>query len=93
MLSQLHLIMSGSGRQYDVVLYGATGYTGRLTASSMAVHLPTDTKWAIAGRSASKLEAIATACKTLNPDRIQPGKVEFNLDCLVFAGQERINHD
>jgi len=65
--------MSSSGRQYDVVLYGATGYTGKLTASYMATHLPSDTKWAISGRSESKLEAVAAICKGLNPDRVQPG--------------------
>jgi len=30
-------------------------------------------RWALAGRSASKLEAVAAECKTFNPDRIQPG--------------------
>ncbi len=66
--------MSSSGRQYDVVLYGATGYTGKLTASYMAAHLPTDLRWAISGRSESKLEAVAASCKALNPDRVQPGE-------------------
>jgi hypothetical protein len=70
-------IMSSSGRQYDIVLYGATGYTGKLTALHMATHLPTDISWAISGRSQSKLEAVAAACKALNPDRIQPGEVVF----------------
>jgi short subunit dehydrogenase-like uncharacterized protein len=69
--------MSSSGRQYDIVLYGATGYTGKLTASHMATHLPTDIKWAISGRSESKLEAVAAICKGLNPDRLQPGMMKF----------------
>lgn len=63
-----------SERQYDIVLFGASGYTGKLTAEQITLHLPTDLKWALAGRSASKLEAVAAECKTLNPDRIQPGK-------------------
>ena len=70
-------IMSSLGRQYDIVLYGATGYTGKLTASYMATHLPTDIKWAISGRSESKLEAVAATCNILNPDRTQPGEVVF----------------
>lgn len=63
-----------ASRQYDIVVFGATGYTGKLTAEHIAKELPTDLKWAIAGRSASKLEALAKECKALNPDRIQPGK-------------------
>lgn len=69
--------MSSSGRQYEVVLYGATGYTGKLTASYMATHLPTDIKWAISGRSESKLEAVAATCRKLSPDRVQPGMEKF----------------
>jgi short subunit dehydrogenase-like uncharacterized protein len=63
-----------AARQYDIVVFGATGYTGKLTAEYITAQLPTDLKWAIAGRSASKLEAVATECKALNPDRIQPGE-------------------
>jgi len=61
-------------RQYEVVVFGATGYTGKLTAEHITTNLPSDLKWALAGRSESKLEAVAAECKTLNPDRIQPGK-------------------
>ncbi len=67
------LSMSAS-RQYDIVVFGATGYTGKLTAEHITTQLPTDLKWALAGRSASKLEAVAADCKTLNPDRVQPGE-------------------
>jgi short subunit dehydrogenase-like uncharacterized protein len=66
--------MSAS-RQYDIVVFGATGYTGKLTAEHITTQLPTDLKWALAGRSASKLEAIAAECRTLNPDRVQPGEL------------------
>lgn len=63
-----------SARAYDLVVFGATGYTGKLTAEYIATKLPTDLKWALAGRSRSKLEAVAAECKALNADRIQPGK-------------------
>lgn len=63
-----------SPRQYDLIVWGATGYTGKLTAEHIAKALPTDLKWALAGRSESKLEAVVAECKSLNPDRIQPGK-------------------
>lgn len=60
-------------RQYDLIVFGATGYTGKLTAEHIATSLPTDLKWALAGRSQSKLQAVAAEVKALNPDRIQPG--------------------
>jgi len=68
--------MSAS-RQYDIVVFGATGYTGKLTAEHITKGLPTDLKWALAGRSASKLEAVAAEIKALNPDRVQPGRFSY----------------
>jgi short subunit dehydrogenase-like uncharacterized protein len=48
-----------SDRTYDVVLLGATGFTGRLTAAHLARRLSgTTTTWAIAGRDRDKLEAL-----------------------------------
>ncbi len=44
-------------REYDVVLFGATGFTGRLVADYLAHHGGT-ARWAIAGRSRDKLEAL-----------------------------------
>lgn len=48
------------GREYDVVAYGATGFTGRLVAEHMLATygVGRDTRWAIAGRSKAKLEAV-----------------------------------
>lgn len=45
-------------RQYDVVLLGATGFTGELTAAYLAKNLPAKLKWALAGRNKAKLEAV-----------------------------------
>jgi short subunit dehydrogenase-like uncharacterized protein len=46
-------------RTYDVIVYGATGFTGRLVAEYMAETYPGgDVKWAIAGRSRDRLEAL-----------------------------------
>ncbi|KAJ5356861.1 Saccharopine dehydrogenase / Homospermidine synthase [Penicillium concentricum] len=61
-----------SNRQYDLILLGPTGYTGRLCAEHIVQNLPTDLKWAVAGRSAQKIESIAQELKALNPDRLQP---------------------
>ena len=45
-------------REYDVVLLGATGFTGGLTAEYLAQHAPTGFRWALAGRNQAKLEAV-----------------------------------
>ncbi|HTE81130.1 MAG TPA: saccharopine dehydrogenase NADP-binding domain-containing protein, partial [Reyranella sp.] len=44
-------------RDFDIVLYGATGFTGRLTAEHLARWSRADgaPNWAIAGRNAQKL--------------------------------------
>lgn len=47
-----------SERTFDVVLFGATGYTGRLVAEYLAGHAPANVKIALAGRNLEKLEAI-----------------------------------
>ena len=64
--------MSGISRKYDLVLLGATGYTGKYTAEHITTHLPTDLKWAVAGRSAAKLTALVEEIVPLNPDRLSP---------------------
>jgi len=45
-------------RQYDLVLFGATGFTGGLTAEYLAAHAPADLRWALVGRNRGKLEAV-----------------------------------
>jgi short subunit dehydrogenase-like uncharacterized protein len=46
-------------RTYDIVVYGATGYTGRLVAEYLAQHYQgKGPKWAMAGRSADKLAEV-----------------------------------
>jgi short subunit dehydrogenase-like uncharacterized protein len=49
-----------NNREFDVIVYGATGFTGKLVAEYLLRQygLDGDLSWAIAGRSASKLEAV-----------------------------------
>lgn len=48
-----------SDRDYDVVLYGASGFTGKQTVQYFAEHAPPgQVRWAIAGRNREKLEAV-----------------------------------
>lgn len=47
-----------SERKYDLVVYGATGFTGRLVAQYLKQQQP-KIRWAIAGRSEAKLKAVS----------------------------------
>lgn len=44
--------------EFDVIVYGATGYTGRLVAEYIAGAYPTGVRWAMAGRSLTKLQEV-----------------------------------
>jgi short subunit dehydrogenase-like uncharacterized protein len=44
--------------EHDIVLFGATGFTGALTAEYLAGQAPAGTRLALAGRNRAKLEAV-----------------------------------
>src|SRR3954468_6256929 len=46
-------------REHDIVLLGATGFTGALTAQYLAEHAGDGVRWALAGRNRAKLEALS----------------------------------
>ncbi|MGK5636758.1 saccharopine dehydrogenase family protein [Streptomyces sp. URMC 126] len=48
----------GPRRPYDVVLFGATGFVGELTAAHLLAHAPQGCRLALAGRSRAKLERL-----------------------------------
>jgi short subunit dehydrogenase-like uncharacterized protein len=45
-------------REYDVVVLGATGFTGALTADYLARRAGGETRWGLAGRNQAKLETV-----------------------------------
>ncbi|GAA2424841.1 saccharopine dehydrogenase family protein [Streptomyces macrosporus] len=45
----------GPDRDHDLVLFGATGFAGGLTAEYLAAHAPEGFRWALAGRNREKL--------------------------------------
>jgi len=53
-------------RTYDIVLFGATGFTGGLTAEYLARNAPPDCRWALAGRNQGKLEALRGRLASVN---------------------------
>ena len=56
-------------RPYDVVVWGATGFTGQLVAEYLAEHhgVGRGLKWAIAGRSRDKLTRVREALAAIDP--------------------------
>jgi short subunit dehydrogenase-like uncharacterized protein len=58
-------------RAYDIVVFGATGFTGALTAEYLAGNAPEGTRWALAGRNMAKLEQVRT--------RLGPAAAEVSL--------------
>ena len=56
-----------TARPYDIVLFGATGFTGGMTAEYLARNAPAELSWAIAGRDEDKLLAVKSRLESLNP--------------------------
>jgi short subunit dehydrogenase-like uncharacterized protein len=63
-----------SAKPYDVVLFGATGYTGRQAVLAMVHRAATQSlRWAVAGRQPDKLSALVTELVPLPAE--QPGVI------------------
>src|SRR5947209_6874627 len=60
---ELRGIEMSSSKKFDIVVYGATGFTGQLVAEYLASHYKNDKglKWAMAGRSLDKLKSVRDA--------------------------------
>ncbi len=54
-------------RSHDLVLFGATGFTGGLTAEYLARNAPQDCRWALAGRNRTRLEAVRSRLTAIDP--------------------------
>ena len=71
----------GRPRAYDLVVLGATGFTGAQAAAAVAAAAPPGLRWAIAGRSAERLRAVRDrlgmpqlamrVCDTLDPVAVE----------------------
>ena len=55
-------------REFDVVLFGATGFTGGLTADYLAGATPDGCRWALAGRNPGKLAAVRDRLTATHPE-------------------------
>ncbi len=64
-------------REYDLALFGATGFTGGLTARYLAANAPDGLRWALVGRNRAKLEAVRAGLEgILRPGVAAPGLLE-----------------
>jgi len=54
-------------RRFDIVVFGATGFTGALTAEYLARNAAAGTSWALAGRNAAKLEQVRERLAAVDP--------------------------
>ncbi|HMJ16028.1 MAG TPA: saccharopine dehydrogenase NADP-binding domain-containing protein [Polyangiaceae bacterium] len=59
---------SAGEREFDVVLFGASGFTGKLVAEYLARNYGDgDLRWALAGRSLDKLGAVRAGLASITP--------------------------
>ena len=65
-----------SAIDFDVVLYGATGFVGRQTVDYFVRHAPSGLRWAIAGRDRAKLEALGAQVPILIGEAGDQAKVD-----------------
>ncbi|GAB2772715.1 saccharopine dehydrogenase NADP-binding domain-containing protein [Nocardioides salsibiostraticola] len=61
-----HAATSKQSREFDLVIFGATGFTGALTAEYLAEHGPKGLKWALVGRNQEKLEGVRARLAKIN---------------------------
>jgi short subunit dehydrogenase-like uncharacterized protein len=78
--------MASGERTYDVILLGATGFTGALTAVELASRAPARMRWALAGRTRAKVEAVRDRVMAAQPGASAP-------DILVADVSDRASLD
>ena len=82
-------------KPYDVLLWGATGFTGALVAEYLAQHygVGRDLRWAIGGRSREKLESLRTELCSVDararelPIVVGDSRDRASLDTLVRSAR------
>lgn len=85
-----------ASRPFDLVLFGATGFSGALVADYLARHRQrrsASLRWALAGRSRAKLEAVRTRLAAIDPALASlPVLVGDALDAAAMAAIARQAH-
>ena len=74
-------------RQYDLALFGATGFTGNLTAQYLAANAPEGLRWALVGRNPDKLATVRSRLAAEFPPAPVPDLLEADAaDARALAG-------
>ena len=63
-------------REFDVVLYGATGFTGRQAVKYFSQHAPADVRWAVAARDLAKLRALEAGVPAIVADSADRASID-----------------
>ena len=85
--------MADKSRSFDIVIYGATGYTGRLVAEYLAHHYAGRAdapKWAMAGRSAAKLAEVRDLICAPSDTPLIVADSDDPASMAALAGQTRV---
>jgi len=80
-------------REFDIVVYGATGYTGRLVAEYLARHYAARSdapKWAMAGRSEDKLREVRGAIGASAVTPLVVADADDPASLAAMAGRARV---
>src|SRR5580704_9996890 len=74
-------------REFDLVVYGASGFTGRQAAEYLVRQAPHGVRWAVAGRNAKKLEELGVG----RPMIVADGRDDERLDSLAARTRVVLN--
>ena len=78
---------SSKQRPYDILLFGATGYTGGLTAEYLARHAPPGLRWALVGRSRDRLDAVRQRLIIINGDCAELSLLKVDVNDMAAVRQ------
>jgi len=71
------------GGKYDLVIFGATGFTGRLASLYVVKQYGQGIRWAVAGRSQAKLEKLRSECQGFPEIVVADTGDQGSLDAMV----------
>lgn len=74
-------------REFDLIIYGATGFTGRRAVKYIAERAPPGVRWAIAGRDLTRLQALGSSAPAIAAD----AKDRASLNVLIGRAQVLLN--
>lgn len=76
-------------RDFDIVLFGATGFTGRLAAQYMGNHAGIQ-RWALAGRNTSKVQALHSELNLSKSVAVESADLEDERSLEALARRSKV---